>query len=115
MRCWIAATIVAAVLGAMPEVVMPAVAAQPSTVSAPRAAQAGEARAMAATEFSARHRGRAHAHRQARRFAHRHPRRGAHQRYVAPRYDGRPSYYRPYDMAPFFPFGFGGYGLQPSW
>lgn len=29
-------------------------------------------------------------------------------------YHGRPSYYAPGEVKPFFPFGFG-YGLDPSW
>ncbi|MGP9813006.1 hypothetical protein ACTZWT_15985 [Rhodopseudomonas sp. NSM] len=105
--------IVAVALG-----VMPAAAAQASAASGSRAAQAGEGtleNAVPATEFSSRHRGRAHAHRQMRRYAHRRHRWGPRPRYYAPRYYARPYHYRPYGVAPFFPFGFGGYGFQPSW
>lgn len=104
---------VAVVLG-----VMSPAAAQASTMSGSRDAQAGGATlasAVPATEFSSRHRGRAHAHRQMRRDSHRRHRWGPRPHYYAPRYYARPHHYRPYGIAPFFPFGFGGYGFQPSW
>lgn len=107
MRPWIGAAILAGMLVA----IAPA-AAQASAASMPPTISAGSATPI--TEFSSRHRGRAHAHRQMRRYPHRHHHWGS-PRYDAPRYYARPYYYRPYGIAPFFPFGFGGYGFQPSW
>ncbi|GEC16876.1 hypothetical protein [Nitrobacter winogradskyi] len=55
---------------------------------------------------------RAHPHRAGRGYRHQRARvyvRGPYQPYY-----GRPSYYAPGKVTPFFPFGFG-YGLDPSW
>ena len=108
MRPWIGAAILAGLLGAL----SPA-AAQTSAATMSPTIRAGSATPI--TEFSSRHRGRAHAHRQMRRYPHRHHHWGSHRGYDAPHYYARPYYYRPYGIAPFFPFGFGGYGFQHSW
>lgn len=103
MRIWIGAAVVAASFG----LISPAAMAETSDLQGRAGVQVAQTRA---TEFSSRHRGRAHAPRQVRR----HKYRGARHR-VAPPDAVRPSGARPDGMAPFFPFGFGGYGFQPSW
>ncbi len=107
MRTWIGAAIVAYALGGLTPAVVQA-SDMPSLITA----QLGQDRAI--TDFSARHRGHAHKQRAMRghkyRVSHRH--RGAR---AAPAYGAQPYGYRPDGMAPFFPFGFGGYGFQPSW
>ncbi|MFC0240594.1 hypothetical protein [Rhodopseudomonas telluris] len=104
MQRWIGAAIVAVALG-----LTSAASAQPSASYRDGGTQIS--RHLSATEFSSRHRGRAHAQRPARRHSYRH---GTRHR-AAPPAAARPYGARPDGMAPFFPFGFGGYGFQPSW
>ena len=95
MRPWIGAAILAGMLGA----ISPA-AAQTSAASMPPDDQAGSATPI--TEFSARHRGRAHAHRQMRRYPHRHHHWGS--RVTTRRATTRdPYYYRPVRHRPVLP------------
>ncbi|MCG6205738.1 hypothetical protein LPW26_13885 [Rhodopseudomonas sp. HC1] len=108
MRTWIGAAVVAGAFGLLTPMMAQAMEAPHRTVT-----QLGQDRG--ATDFSARHRGRAHAQRS----VHGHKYRSGH-RYrraarTAPAYGAQPYGYHPGGMAPFFPFGFGGYGFQPSW
>lgn len=105
MRTWIGAAIVTCAFGAL----TPAMA-QVSDTPSRIVMQVGEARAI--TDISARHRGRAHAQRSVRGKKYRH---GHRHRAAAPAYGAQPYGYGSGGMAPFFPFGFGGYGFQPSW
>ncbi len=106
MRTWICAAVVAGVLGLL----MP-MTAHASNDASRAAPQVGSERAI--TDVSARHRGRPHAQRSVRGHKYRaaHRQRGAR----GPVAGAQPYGARPDGMAPFFPFGFGGYGFQPSW
>lgn len=103
MRPWIGAVIVAGAFG----LISPA--AQASNLKDPAGLLIGQTHA--ATEFSSRHRGRVHATPQVRR----HKYRSGHRHRTAPPSAARSYGGHPDGMAPFFPFGFGGYGFQPSW
>ena len=107
MRNWIGAALLAGALG-----LLTSTGALASGVASRAATQVAQDRAI--TDISARHRGRAHAQRSVRSRKYRH---GYRHRGIAraPGYAEQPYGSRPDGMAPFFPFGFGGYGFQPSW